>query len=89
VHSPVGKDPQAYGISLVPLPEISFAKNDVAFIDPSGVDHDLLGFRLKKALYNFMHGVGFEQDTHTWFEMSGIPKTKIARNKIAKVLRLI
>jgi radical SAM superfamily enzyme YgiQ (UPF0313 family) len=86
VHSPVGKDPQAYGISLVPLPEISFAKNDVAFIDPSGVDHDLLGIGLKKAIYNFMHGLGFEQDVHTWFEMSGVPKASVGRNKIAKVL---
>ena len=89
VHSPVGKDPQAYGISLLPLPEISFAKNDVAFIDPSGVDHDLLGIGLKKAIYNFMHGVGFEQDVHTWFEIPGIPKTTVSRNKIAKILRLI
>ena len=86
VHSPVGKDPQAYGISLVPLPEISFAKNDVAFIDPSGVDHDLLGIGLKRAIYNFMHGLGFEQDAHTWFEMSGAPKASVGRNKIAKVL---
>ena len=86
VHSPVGKDPQAYGISLVPLPEISFAKNDVGFIDPSGVDHDLLGIGLKKAIYNFMHGLGFEQDVHTWFEMSGVPKASVGRNKIAKVL---
>jgi hypothetical protein len=86
VHSPVGKDPEAYGISLVPLPEITFAKNDVAFIDPSGVDHDLLGIGLKKAIYNFMHGLGFEQDVHTWFEMSGVPKASVARNKIAKVL---
>ena len=89
VHSPVGQDPQAYGISLVPLPEISFAKNDVAFIDPSGVDHDLLGVGLKKAIYNFMHGVGFEQDADTWFEISDIPKTTVARNKIAKFLRLL
>ncbi|CAM3800940.1 B12-binding domain-containing radical SAM protein [Polynucleobacter arcticus] len=89
VHSPVGKDPEAYGISLVPLPDISFAKNDVSFIDPSGVDHDLLGLGLKKAIYNFMHGVGFEQEAHTWFEMPGIPKAKISRTKIAKILRLI
>ncbi len=89
VHSPVGKDPKAYGIALVPLPEISFAKNDVAFIDPTGVDHDLLGIGLKKAIYNFMHGVGFEQDVDTWFEISDIPKTTVARNKIAKILRLL
>ncbi|QWD84708.1 radical SAM protein [Polynucleobacter asymbioticus] len=86
VHSPVGLDPTAYGIELVPLPPISFAKNDVAFIDPTGVDHDLLGLGLKKAIYNFMHGVGFEEETHKWFDVSGIPKTTVGRNKIAKGL---
>jgi hypothetical protein len=86
VHSPVGLDPTAYGIELVPLPPISFAKNDVAFIDPTGVDHDLLGLGLKKAIYNFMHGIGFEEETHKWFDVSGIPKTTVGRNKIAKAL---
>jgi radical SAM superfamily enzyme YgiQ (UPF0313 family) len=87
VHSPVGLDPAAYGIELVPLPPISFAKNDVAFIDPTGVDHDLLGLGLKKAIYNFMHGVGFEEDVHKWFDVAGIPKTSVGRNKIAKALK--
>ncbi len=86
VHSPVGLDPAAYGIELVPLPPISFAKNDVGFIDPTGVDHDHLGVGLKKAIYNFMHGVGFEEDAHQWFDMPGIPKTSVGRNKIAKAL---
>jgi len=89
VHSPVGLDPAAYGIELVPLPPISFAKNDVAFIDPTGVDHDHLGLGLKKAIYNFMHGVGFEEETHQWFDMPGIPKTSLGRNKIAKALRYV
>ncbi|QWE15967.1 radical SAM protein [Polynucleobacter sp. AP-Nino-20-G2] len=89
VHSPVGLDPKSYGIDLVPLPPITFAKNDVAFIDPSGVDHDALGLGLKKAIYNFMHGVGFEEDAHLWFDMPGIPKASVARNKIAKILRHI
>lgn len=87
VHSPVGLDPAAYGIELVPLPPISFAKNDIAFIEPTGVDHDLLGVGLKKAIYNFMHGVGFEEDVHKWFDMSGIPKASVGRNKIAKALK--
>ena len=87
VHSPVGLDPAAYGIELVPLPPISFAKNDVAFIDPTGVDHDLLGLGLKKAIYNFMHGLGFEEDVHKWFDIPAIPKASVGRNKIAKALK--
>ncbi len=89
VHSPVGLDPAAYGIELVPLPLISFAKNDVAFIDSAEVDHDLLGVGLKKAIYNFMHGVGFEGDAHKWFDIAGIPKASVGRNKIANALRHI
>jgi len=87
VHSPVGLDPAAYGIELVPLPPISFAKNDIAFIDPTGVDHDLLGLGLKKAIYNYMHGLGFEEDVHQWFDMPATPKASVGRNKIAKALK--
>ena len=88
VHSPVGKNPEEYGITLIPLPPVSFAKNDIAFNDPSGIDHDALGLGLKKAIYNFMHGVGLEQEVHTWFDECdmSIPQSKVARNKIVQCL---
>ena len=88
VHSPVGLNPQEYGIELIPLPEITFAKNDVAFIDPTGVDHDVLGQGLKKAIYNYMHGVSFEIKTKSWFDGLGIavPKTTIPKNFIQNAL---
>ncbi len=90
VHSPVGKNPEAYGVTLIPLPPVTFAKNDIAFIDPTGVDHDVLGQGLKKAIYNYMHGVGFDIDVRNWFDQTAeqIPKTSIPRNKIAKALQL-
>jgi hypothetical protein len=34
VHSPVGQDPQAYGVTLLPLPPVSFAKNDIGLHRP-------------------------------------------------------
>jgi len=88
VHSPVGQNPEEYGITLAELPSVSFAKNDIAFIDPSGVDHDALGIGLKKAIYNFMHGVGLEREVHTWFDECDmlIPRSKVVRNKIIKSL---
>ena len=88
VHSPVGLNPEEYGITLVPLPQTTFAKNDVAFIDPTGVDHDALGQGLKKAIYNYMHGIGFEIKTKTWFEGLGmaIPRTTVPKNFIEKAL---
>ena len=88
VHSPVGLNPQEYGIELVPLPEITFAKNDISFIDPTGVDHDLLGQGLRKALYNYMHGVGFDIKAQSWFDGLGItiPKTTVPKNFIVNAL---
>ena len=85
VHSPVGQDPAAYGVTLQPLPPVSFAKNDVAFIDPTGVDHDRLGQALKKALYNYMHGIGLEEDVRRWFDFH-VPKPTVNRHRIARAL---
>ena len=67
-HAPIGLNPKRYGITLQPLPPTSFAHNDLAFDDPVGADHDFLGAGLKKALYNFMLGLGLDADVRTWFE---------------------
>jgi len=67
-HSPIGLDPDAYGITLQPPPDIAFAHNDLAFHDPTGTDHDYLGAGLRKALYNYMLGVGLDTDVREWFE---------------------
>jgi radical SAM superfamily enzyme YgiQ (UPF0313 family) len=67
-HSPIGLDPDAYGITLLPAPSIEFAHNDLEFQDPTGTDHDFLGQGLRKALYNYMHGVGLDEDVRAWFQ---------------------
>ena len=85
VHSPVGLDPAAYGVTLQTLPEVTFGKNDIGFFDPTGTDHDALGVGLKKALYNYMHGVGLEDDVRVWFDFN-VPKTRIARRRIERAL---
>ncbi|HSV71628.1 MAG TPA: radical SAM protein [Methylibium sp.] len=85
VHSPVGRDPAAYGVTLQPLPPTTFAKNDIGFIDPIGVDHDALGLGLKKAIYNYMHGIGLEQDVRQWFDLH-VPKPTVPRGRIARAL---
>jgi hypothetical protein len=67
-HSPIGLHPEKFGITLQPPANITFAHNDVAFHDPTGTDHDYLGSGLRKALYNYMHGIGLEADVREWFE---------------------
>jgi radical SAM superfamily enzyme YgiQ (UPF0313 family) len=85
VHSPVGMNPEEYGVTLQPLPPVTFAKNDIGFHDPTGVDHDALGKGLKKAIYNYMHGIGLEEDVRTWFPFK-VPRTTVARNRISRAL---
>ncbi|MGZ8521795.1 MAG: B12-binding domain-containing radical SAM protein [Candidatus Binatia bacterium] len=85
VHSPVGKHPEQYGVTLLPLPKISFAKNDVGFLDPTGVDHDALGVALNKALYNYMHGIRLDADVRSWFS-GRVPRTKVPREYVARAL---
>jgi radical SAM superfamily enzyme YgiQ (UPF0313 family) len=86
VHSPVGLQPQQYGVKLQPLPPTTFARNDVGFDDPVGADHDSLGVALNKALYNYMHGIGLDADVREWFEGLRVPKTRVARHFIDNAL---
>jgi Radical SAM superfamily len=67
-HSPVGLEPHKYGITLKPPPAVTFAHNDIGFEDPVGTDHDFLGGGLRRALYNYMHGMGLDADVREWFE---------------------
>jgi hypothetical protein len=84
-HSPVGLQPERYGVTLQPVPKVSFARNDVRFTDPTGADHDALGEGLNKALYNYMHGIGLEQNVQGWFPIR-VPKTKVPRNFVERAL---
>ena len=85
VHSPVGRHPKKFGVELLPLPPSPFARNDVGIVDPASGDLEMLGRGLRKALYNFMHGVGLDADVRGWFDGS-VPRPKVARDLIARAL---
>lgn len=85
IHSPIGKNPQKFGIRLLPEPKVTFARNDLPFEDPTGCDHDQMGVGLRKALYNFMHGVGLDLDVRKWFDKP-VPKAKVPKALITKAL---
>ena len=101
VHSPIGREPDVYGIRLGREPAVParrlFARNEVPFIDPTGCDHERFGPGLRRALYNFMHGVGLDEDVRSWFapESAGqrgkaraaaIPKPKVPADLIRRAL---
>jgi hypothetical protein len=70
-HSPVGLHPDQFGVVLKPVaapPEGLFAQYAIPFVDSVQTDHDALGVGLRKALYNYMHGIGLDHDVREWFE---------------------
>jgi radical SAM superfamily enzyme YgiQ (UPF0313 family) len=89
-HSPIGKSPEQFGIRVLPKSQVTFACNDLDFEDPTGCDHDRLGEGLKRALYNYMHGVGIDMDVRAWFGKKGskylVPAAKVPPHLIQKAL---
>jgi hypothetical protein len=91
-----------YGIRLAREPAVPdkrvFARNELAFVDPTGCDHELFGPGLRRALYNFMHGVGLEEDVRRWFAPeaakgrrhktagAAIPKPRVPADLIRRAL---
>jgi radical SAM superfamily enzyme YgiQ (UPF0313 family) len=102
VHSPVGKHPEQYGVTLSAPLRTTFANNDINFTDLTGINHDVFGAPLKKALYNYMLGIGLDLDVHEWFEQPAsvrgtgkgarrrtadtVPRTIVPRNLIERAL---
>ena len=83
-HSPIGINPSEYGITPT-YQDISFANNDIDFTDSTGIDHLKFSFGLRKSLFNYMHGIGFELPLKEWFEFK-IPKTQIKPDFISQCL---
>jgi radical SAM superfamily enzyme YgiQ (UPF0313 family) len=102
VHSPVGKHPEQYGVTLSAPLQTTFANNDINFTDITGIDHDVFGAALKKALYNYMHGIGLDLAVHEWFDQhepvqgagkrarrraaDAVPRTTVPPNLIERAL---
>ena len=83
-HSPVGMFPEEFGV----IPErnaVSFANNDIAFKDKTGINHDAFSFGLKKSLFNYMHGICFDYELQEWFDFK-IPQTTISQDYIITCL---
>jgi hypothetical protein len=102
VHSPVGRHPEQYGVTLAQPRAAPFANNDIYFEDATGIDHNVFGPPLKKALYNYMQGVGLDLEAHEWFEegthtgargrsarrrmAAAVPRTTVPPNLIERAL---
>lgn len=90
-HSDVGLNPNKYGITpdntlikTLQKTEKLFANNDIEFTDNTGITHSKFSSGLKQSLFNFMHGVGFENSLQNWFDFE-IPEPNVAKDYIFRV----
>ena len=69
-HSPIAQQPGKFGIRLLPNPasERRFALNEIPYEESGAPDHDRLGAGLRRALYNYMLGLGLDLPVQTWFK---------------------
>ncbi len=84
-HSPIGLNTKEFQI-IPELETITFANNDIQFKDSTGIDHSKFSDGLKKSIFNFMHGIGFDLPLYKWFDFK-IPQTSISKNCIANALQ--
>ncbi len=68
VHSPIGKNPEEFGITVTGPVFEGFAQNDLWHEDPQGADHPKYTKGLNLALHNYLNGTGFDKELQHWFE---------------------
>ena len=84
-HSPVGLAPADFKVEMVGPDFGGFADNDLFHNDPLGADHDLFSEGLRKSLFNYMHGAGFDMRLQDWFEFD-VPRTTVPKKYIETCL---
>ncbi|GEQ85809.1 radical SAM protein [Patiriisocius marinistellae] len=85
IHSPIGQNPQEFGIEITGPTFEGFAQNDLTHKDPQGAKHTKYTKGLNLALHNYLNGVGFEEDLQNWFEFP-IPNITHSKNLIESFL---
>ena len=85
VHSPVGIDPARYSVVRTGPEFKGFASNDLYHEDPTGAEHERFSEGLKKALYNYMHGIGLTYPLKDYFDFL-VPHTEVPKKLISKYL---
>lgn len=85
IHSPIGKNPQDFGITIVGPEFEGFAQNDLYHEDPQGTNHPKYTKGLNLALHNYLNRIGFTENLQSWFDFP-IPPTTQPTNLIASFL---
>lgn len=75
IHSPIGKNPEAFGIKITGPVFEGFAQNDLYHEDPVGADHPKYTKGLNLALNDYLNREGLNDELQNWFDFSVLPTT--------------
>ncbi len=84
-HSPIGLNPDQFKVKIENKNPGTFANNDLIHSDPTGAEPALFSEGLRKSLYNFMHGIGFDIPLDHWFDFK-VPRTTVMPNLIQQTI---
>ena len=85
IHSPIGQNPQEFGIKITGPVFEGFAQNDLFHEDPEGADHPKYTKGLNLALNGYLNKVGFEKELQTWFDFPVLSTTH-SKDLIKRIL---
>jgi len=84
-HSPIGLNPDAYGLQLVGPAFEGFAENDLVHEDVHVSVPEWVGDGLRAALWHYKEGLELKRDVREWFP-ERTPKPKVQRTWVKQVL---
>jgi radical SAM superfamily enzyme YgiQ (UPF0313 family) len=85
-HSPIAAHPRRFGIRLLPPLPGRFARNEIPYEEDVARDWVMIGAGLRKAAFNFMHGIGLQEDPRVWFD-GPVPRSRLPRRLVNRILK--
>lgn len=85
IHSPIGKNPEEFEITITGPKFEGFAQNDLWHEDPHGAEHHLYKGGLNLALHNYLNGVGFDVPLNDWFDFE-VLETRVEDGMIEEAI---
>jgi len=74
-HSPIGQNPDEFGITISGPTFEGFAQNDLHHDDPLGANHPLYTKGLNQALNAYLNKSGFDKELQDWFDFPVVGTT--------------
>ncbi len=74
-HSPIGQNPEEFGITISGPTFEGFAQNDLYHDDPLGANHTLYTKGLNQALNSYLNNSGFDKKLQSWFDFPVVETT--------------